>query len=83
MLLISWLVIRRMVRNVLVAEFAQWRAWHDMLTRLFNRGALFERAGIALAACQQANEPLAVISSTSIISKALMTASVTRPVTGC
>lgn len=62
MLLISWLVIRRMVRNMSSLQNSlEWRAWHDMLTRLFNRGALFERAGIALAACQQANEPLAVI----------------------
>lgn len=62
MLLISWMVIRRMVRNMSsLQDSLEWRAWHDMLTRLYNRGSLFERAGIALATCQQAGEPLAVI----------------------
>jgi Zn-dependent protease with chaperone function len=40
MLIISWLVIRRMVRNMSVLQTSlEWQAWHDALTRLFNRGA--------------------------------------------
>ena len=62
MLLISWAVIRRMVRNMSsLQDSLEWRAWHDMLTRLYNRAALFERAGKALAACQQVDRPLSVI----------------------
>lgn len=62
MLLISWAVIRRMVRNMSsMQDSLEWRAWHDMLTRLYNRAALFERAGKALAACQQVGQPLSVI----------------------
>ena len=62
MLIISWLVIRRMVRNMsTLQDSLAWRAWHDMLTRLYNRGALFERAGKALADCQKAGASLAVI----------------------
>lgn len=62
MLLISWVVIRRMVRNMSsLQDSLAWRAWHDMLTRLYNRSALFERAGKALAACQLNGQPLAVI----------------------
>lgn len=62
MLLISWAVIRRMVRNMSsLQDSLEWRAWHDMLTRLYNRAALFERAGKALALCQQNNQPMAVI----------------------
>lgn len=62
MLIISWIVIRRMVRNMsTLQDSLAWRAWHDMLTRLYNRGALFERASKSLAACQKAGESLAVI----------------------
>ena len=62
MLIISWLVIRRMVRNMsTLQDSLAWRAWHDMLTRLYNRGALFERAGKSLADCQKAGKSLAVI----------------------
>lgn len=62
MLLISWAVIRRMVRNMSsLQDSLEWRAWHDMLTRLYNRAALFERAGKALVACQQVDQPLSVI----------------------
>lgn len=62
MLLISWAVIRRMVRNMsTLQDSLEWRAWHDMLTRLYNRAALFERAGKALAVCQQAGQPMTVI----------------------
>ena len=44
MLLISWYVIRRMVSNMYVLQSSlQWQAWHDTLTRLYNRGALFEK----------------------------------------
>ncbi|WP_368894392.1 cellulose biosynthesis regulator diguanylate cyclase DgcQ [Kluyvera ascorbata] len=62
MLIISWIVIRRMVRNMsMLQDSLAWRAWHDMLTRLYNRGALFERASKSLADCQKAGESLAVI----------------------
>lgn len=41
MLLISWYVIRRMVSNMYVLQSPlQWQAWHDTLTRLYNRGAI-------------------------------------------
>lgn len=62
MLLISWAVIRRMVRNMSsLQDSLEWRAWHDMLTRLYNRAALFERAGKALEKCQHNDQPMAVI----------------------
>lgn len=62
MLLISWLVIRRMVSNMYTLQNTlQWQAWHDPLTRLNNRGALFERAKILAAQCQQQGLPLSVI----------------------
>ena len=62
MLIISWIVIRRMVRNMsTLQDSLAWRAWHDMLTRLYNRGAVFERASKSLADCQKAGESLAVI----------------------
>ncbi|MEZ2583054.1 cellulose biosynthesis regulator diguanylate cyclase DgcQ [Kluyvera intermedia] len=62
MLLISWAVIRRMVRNMSsLQDSLAWRAWHDMLTRLYNRSALFEGAGKALAACQLNGRPMSVI----------------------
>ncbi len=62
MLLISWAVIRRMVRNMSsLQDSLEWRAWHDMLTRLYNRAALFERAGKALAVSQQRGAPMSVI----------------------
>ena len=62
MLIISWIVIRRMVRNMsTLQDSLAWRAWHDTLTRLYNRGALFERASKSLADCQKAGESLAVI----------------------
>ena len=62
MLLISWAVIRRMVRNMSsLQDSLEWRAGHDMLTRLYNRSALFERAGKAQLACQLNELPMAVI----------------------
>ncbi len=45
LLLLSGWVIRRMVRNMSVLQTSlEWQAWHDALTRLLNRGALFEQA---------------------------------------
>jgi len=62
MLLISWLVIRRMVRNMYTLQNSlQWQAWHDPLTRLNNRGALFERAKQLAETCQQQSLPFSVI----------------------
>ncbi|HDR2752587.1 TPA: cellulose biosynthesis regulator YedQ [Enterobacter asburiae] len=62
MLLISWLVIRRMVSNMYALQHTlQWQAWHDPLTRLNNRGALFERAKILAKSCSQQSLPFSVI----------------------
>lgn len=62
MLLLSWLVIRRMVRNMSVLQTSlEWQAWHDALTRLLNRGALFEKAMAVASDCQRSGRPLAVI----------------------
>ncbi|MGP6135927.1 cellulose biosynthesis regulator diguanylate cyclase DgcQ [Enterobacter chuandaensis] len=62
MLLISWLVIRRMVSNMYTLQHSlQWQAWHDPLTRLNNRGALFERAKILAEKCHQQSLPFSVI----------------------
>ncbi|EOZ4637318.1 MULTISPECIES: cellulose biosynthesis regulator diguanylate cyclase DgcQ [Enterobacter] len=62
MLLISWLVIRRMVSNMYTLQHSlQWQAWHDPLTRLNNRGALFERAKVLAKQCQAQSLPLSVI----------------------
>ncbi len=61
-LILSWIVIRRMVRNMIaMQESLEWRAWYDTLTRLPNRGALFDRAEEAVRACQLAQQPLCVI----------------------
>ncbi|MEO3991269.1 cellulose biosynthesis regulator diguanylate cyclase DgcQ [Pseudocitrobacter sp. Cyp-38S] len=62
MLILSWVVIRQMVSNMYtLQESLQWRAWYDALTRLYNRGALFERAATASALCRQEGKPLAVL----------------------
>jgi diguanylate cyclase (GGDEF)-like protein len=62
MLLISWLVIRRMVSNMYALQHSlQWQAWHDPLTRLNNRGALFERAKILARQCRLQSLPFSVI----------------------
>lgn len=62
MLILSWFVIRKMVSNMsAMQESLQWRAWYDALTRLYNRGALFERAATASATCRQARKPLSVL----------------------
>lgn len=62
MLLISWLVIRRMVSNMFTLQSSlQWQAWHDPLTRLNNRGALFERATALAEECHSQDKPFSVI----------------------
>ncbi len=62
MLLSSWVVIRRMVSNMYAMQHSlQWQAWHDPLTRLLNRGALFERAKALAESCQQQQRPFSVI----------------------
>jgi len=62
MLLSSWMVIRRMVSNMYAMQHSlQWQAWHDPLTRLLNRGALFERAKALAERCQQQQRPFSVI----------------------
>nr|WP_275991972.1 cellulose biosynthesis regulator diguanylate cyclase DgcQ [Enterobacter quasiroggenkampii] len=62
MLLISWLVIRRMVSNMYTLQHSlQWQAWHDPLTRLNNRGALFDRAKLLAETCRQQALPFSVI----------------------
>lgn len=62
MLLISWGIIRRMVLNMSQMQHSlEWQAWHDPLTRLYNRGALFERAKQQANLCRQQGEPVSVI----------------------
>lgn len=62
MLLISWYVIRQMVSNMFVLQSSlQWQAWHDTLTRLYNRGALFEKARPLAKMCQTHKHPFSVI----------------------
>ena len=62
MLLVSWAVIRRMVSNMLsLQKTLQWQAWFDPLTRLLNRGALFERASLLTAEYGARKEPFSVI----------------------
>lgn len=62
MLLSSWVVIRRMVNNMYAMQHSlQWQAWHDPLTRLLNRGALFERAKALADRCQLQQQPFSVI----------------------
>ena len=62
MLLSSWVVIRRMVSNMYAMQHSlQWQAWHDPLTRLLNRRALFERATALAEQCQQQHRPFSVI----------------------
>lgn len=62
MLIISWVVIRHMVSNMFMLQSSlQWQAWHDTLTRLYNRGALFEKALLMAQRCRLQKQPLAVI----------------------
>ncbi|EGE4656538.1 cellulose biosynthesis regulator YedQ [Salmonella bongori serovar 40:z35:-] len=62
MLLISWGVIRHMVSNMFVLQNSlQWQAWHDPLTRLYNRGALFEKARRLAQRYRESRQPFSVI----------------------
>ncbi|EMK5829796.1 cellulose biosynthesis regulator YedQ [Citrobacter sedlakii] len=62
MLIISWIVIRHMVSNMFVLQSSlQWQAWHDTLTRLYNRGALFEKARQLVQRCRAQKQSLSVI----------------------
>ncbi len=82
MLLISWYVIRRMVSNMYVLQSSlQWQAWHDTLTRLYNRGALFEKARPLAKLCQTHQHLFLSFRSTLTILKRLMTALVIRRAT--
>jgi len=62
MLVVSWFVIRRMVSNMYRLQHSlQWQAWHDPLTRINNRGALFERAKVLAKRCEQQQQPFSVM----------------------
>ncbi|MGU3523354.1 cellulose biosynthesis regulator diguanylate cyclase DgcQ [Enterobacteriaceae bacterium C23F] len=62
MLILSWVVIRRMVRNMSTLQSSlQWQAWHDGLTRLYNRSTLFDLAAKAVKRSEARGEPLSVI----------------------
>lgn len=62
MLVVSWFVIRRMVSNMYRLQHSlQWQAWHDPLTRINNRGALFERAKALAKRCEQQQQPFSVM----------------------
>lgn len=51
-----------MVRNMSVLQTSlEWQAWHDALTRLLNRGALFERATAETRLSERLKRPVAVI----------------------
>jgi diguanylate cyclase (GGDEF)-like protein len=51
-----------MVSNMFQLQHTlQWQAWYDPLTRLNNRGALFERAQVLTTECAAQNLPLSVI----------------------
>ncbi|MEB6378302.1 cellulose biosynthesis regulator YedQ [Leclercia adecarboxylata] len=62
MLVGSWIVIRRMVSDMYRLQHSlQWQAWHDPLTRINNRGALFERAKALAKRCEQQKQPYSVM----------------------
>lgn len=62
LLLLSWIVIRRMVRNMSdLHSSLQWQAWYDGLTAVYNRNTLFAMAARAAEQCQQQGTPLALI----------------------
>lgn len=62
MLLVAWGVIRQMVSNMFRLQHSlKWQAWYDPLTRLCNRGALFERAKTLSAECAEQQIPLSII----------------------
>ncbi len=82
MLLICRYVIRRMVSNMYVLQSSlQWQAWHDTLTRLYNRGALFEKAVRSLNRVRRTNILFLSFRSILTILKRLMTALVIRRAT--
>lgn len=55
-------MIRRMVKNMYAMQNTlQWQAWYDPLTRLCNRGVLFERAKILSQQARTQKQPFAVI----------------------
>ncbi len=62
MLAASWLVIRRLVSNMLkLQRKLSWRADYDTLTNLYSRGAFFDIAHRLAARCEQQARPFAVI----------------------
>ncbi|WP_374684589.1 cellulose biosynthesis regulator diguanylate cyclase DgcQ [Scandinavium manionii] len=62
MLILAWVVIRRMVRNMsTLQESLQWQAWHDGLTRLYNRSSLFDLAGKAAKQSEVQGQSVSVI----------------------
>ncbi len=67
MLLISWYVIRRMVSNMYVLQSSlHWQAWQMTPMRLYNRGALFEKARPLAKLCQTHQHPFSVIQVDSL-----------------
>lgn len=51
-----------MVRNMSALQGSlQWQAWHDGLTRLYNRSTLFDLAAKAARKCELQGESLSVI----------------------
>ncbi|MCS2171682.1 cellulose biosynthesis regulator YedQ [Scandinavium sp. TWS1a] len=62
MLLLAWVVIRRMVSNMsTLQESLQWQAWHDGLTRLYNRSSLFDLAGKVAKQSEAQGQSVSVI----------------------
>lgn len=62
MLVASWIVIRRLVTNMLkLQQTLTWRANYDTLTRLYNRGAFFDVANTLSKRCEQQELPFCVI----------------------
>jgi diguanylate cyclase (GGDEF)-like protein len=62
MLLASWLVIRRLVHNMLALQTKlTWRANYDTLTNLYNRGAFFDLARSTAEQCERQLLPFSVI----------------------
>ncbi|YCI83003.1 cellulose biosynthesis regulator YedQ [Enterobacteriaceae bacterium] len=62
MLLVSWLMIRRMVDKMTqLQNKLTWQAWYDPLTRLYNRGAFFERAQVLVETAEKHHAPYSLI----------------------
>jgi len=62
MLLGSWYVLRRMVRNMYrLQETLRWRVSYDSHTHLYSRGAFIERAKRIAARCQYQGLPFSLI----------------------